>query len=536
MAPGAGAAGAKRAPNLILRGIREQDRRETRAEFAEAMARVARDMGESAFPDGKYVARLETGDVVWPRPLYRRILEQLCGRPVSELGFERPPLPLGGDDHFPGNAVLREAVYTSGLEIPDLARRIGVDRKTVDRWISTGRVPHPKQRWMACEILGYDENELWPQLAEVNSPGESGEDNDVINGAVISRALSDLPEFGIEESSASALVSTSTSEAVKLITSAGQGSIDPLVIEQYFDDIRRLSVVYISSTAGVDRQVLREATALRGSLQQLLDAYRNSAQSSDIHLMIGMLSGICSYACLDLGFPDEAMTQARASFIMGDLAGHDGLRAWAMGTRSLIARFQGQYSDALKYARQGMPYATTGTSLVRLRCGEGQTLAHMGDTENAIHALNLAKEARERASSPDITGGLFTFTEAKQIYYSGSSMQWLPGEKNAKTAEQESAQAIRMFQQDSPETRALGDELLAHCYLGNSRITLGEIDGSLEALRPVLNLPPHERNAWHRKRMRQIAKRLESGKLSDSRLAISARDEIASFIETREQG
>jgi tetratricopeptide (TPR) repeat protein len=250
--------------------------------------------------------------------------------------------------------------------------------------------------------------------------------------------------------------------------------------------------------------------------------------------MIGLLSAICSQACLDLGYPEEAMTQARASFMMGELVGHDGLRAWVLGTRSLIARFEGRYDEALSYARRGLQYATGGTSLVRLRCGEGQTLAHMGDATNAIDALNLAKDAREHVNSTDVTDGLFSFSEAKQTYYSGSSLQWLSGGKNAKAAEAESVRAIQMFQEATPGNRS-GDELLAHVYLGNSRLTLGEIEGSMEALRPVLDLPVPERNAWQRKRMNQIASRLQKAGFSNSRLAVSARDEISSFIEVPKQ-
>jgi tetratricopeptide (TPR) repeat protein len=329
----------------------------------------------------------------------------------------------------------------------------------------------------------------------------------------------------------SALVRESTSEATHFISSAGQEVLDPLIIEQFFDEIRRLSVLYNSSTAGVDRQILEKATMLRSALQKLATVYRRPSQTSDIYLMTGLLSGICAYACLDLGYPEEAIAQSRASFMMGDMVGHDGLRAWALGTSSLIARFEGDYSDALEYARRGIQYATTGTSLVRLRCGEGQTLAHMGDSANAIHYLNLAKEAREHVASPDVMDGLFAFSESKQIYYSGSSLQWLPGASNAKAAEAESERAIQMFQETGTGTNPSGDELLAHIYLGNSRLTLGEIEGSMEALRPVLDLPLPERNAWQRKRMKQVAVRLERGNFSDSRLAADARDEISAFIE-----
>lgn len=329
------------------------------------------------------------------------------------------------------------------------------------------------------------------------------------------------------------LVQASASQAAQLTVSAGRGLLDPLAVEQLYDEIRRLSVIYASSSAGVDRQVLEEASALRNTLQNLASAYRNAAQSADLYLMIGLLSGICSYACLDLGFPDQAHVQARSAQLMGDLAGHDGLRAWALGTRSLIARFQGRYREALDFARQGLPYATCGTALVRLRCGEGQSLASLGDADGTVRSLSLAKDARDQVRTADVADGLFTFTEAKQTYYSGSSLQWLPGVKNARAAEAESARAIQMFRAD-PESHALGDELLAHVYLGNARLTMGEVDGSLEALRPVLDLPAAERNSWQRKRMVQIASRLSAGDLSDSALAIAAREEISSFIAPTE--
>jgi tetratricopeptide (TPR) repeat protein len=76
-------------PNLVLRRIREIDRGETRAEFAEALARKAEELGESLYPTERYVARLEDGDVKYPYPAYRRVLTGLCGRSMAGLGFTR---------------------------------------------------------------------------------------------------------------------------------------------------------------------------------------------------------------------------------------------------------------------------------------------------------------------------------------------------------------------------------------------------------------------------------------------------------------
>ena len=558
---------AQRKPNAVLRGIRETERRESQAEFAEAMAQVAREMGVEAYPDWKYVQRLESGRITWPHRTYRNILEQLCERPSLELGFAPSALSAGDSGEMPTgvNVELREAVWQSGMELAEFARKVGVHLKTAERWITRGVIPQPFRRWRISLTLGIDESELWPDATphqeimihtsdvdqsnsiatadqpqdlfgrELPDPVRASLETDILDAIkrrAFSMGIGAATGFkAIGEAPVSMLVRESTSEAVNITTSAGQELISPLVIEQFFEDVSHLSVLYNASTAGVDRQILERATLLRGAIQKLSAVYRKPSQSSDLYLMTGLLSGICSYACLDLGYPDEAMAQARATFMMGDMIGHDGLRAWAAGTRSLIARFQGRYADALEYARQGIQYATTGTALVRLRCGEGQTLAHMGDSASAIHYLNLAKEARENIASSDVLDGLFSFSEAKQTYYSGSSLQWLPGDRNAKAAEAESARAIHMFQEASPDDPS-GDELLAHIYLGNSRLTLGEIEGSMDALRPVLDLPSAERNAWQRKRMQQLALRLKSGSLSDSRLAITARDEISAFIET----
>ena len=158
---------APRTPNTVLRGIRESERRESQAEFAEAMARVAREMGVEAYPDWKYVQRLESGHITWPHRTYRNILEQLCGRPARELGFA-PSARSAGDSAVESSRVnveLREAVWQSGMEIAEFSRKIGVHPKTAERWITRGVIPQPFRRWKFALILGIDESELWPGAA-----------------------------------------------------------------------------------------------------------------------------------------------------------------------------------------------------------------------------------------------------------------------------------------------------------------------------------------------------------------------------------
>src|SRR4051794_8670583 len=44
------------------------------------------------------------------------------------------------------NERLRRAVLDAGMTVDDLAAEIGIDPKTLERWITRGRVPHPANR------------------------------------------------------------------------------------------------------------------------------------------------------------------------------------------------------------------------------------------------------------------------------------------------------------------------------------------------------------------------------------------------------
>jgi Domain of unknown function (DUF5919) len=60
------------------------------------------------------------------------------------------------------NERLRTAMQRTNTTIDDLALCCGVDPKSVERWLSLGRVPHRANRWDAARRLGYDDDYLWP--------------------------------------------------------------------------------------------------------------------------------------------------------------------------------------------------------------------------------------------------------------------------------------------------------------------------------------------------------------------------------------
>lgn len=61
------------------------------------------------------------------------------------------------------NERLRSRMVAAQLTILDVAAQVGVDPKTVERWISTGRIPHRPHRWATASLLNTDETYLWPE-------------------------------------------------------------------------------------------------------------------------------------------------------------------------------------------------------------------------------------------------------------------------------------------------------------------------------------------------------------------------------------
>ena len=59
---------------------------------------------------------------------------------------------------------LRRALAESRLREVDIAEALGVDPKTVQRWLA-GRLPQPRHRWGLADLVQQHEYDLWPQLA-----------------------------------------------------------------------------------------------------------------------------------------------------------------------------------------------------------------------------------------------------------------------------------------------------------------------------------------------------------------------------------
>jgi hypothetical protein len=83
------------------------------------------------------------------------------------------------------NERLRRAIRDADLDIDDVARATGASHRTVERWITKGRIPQRRYRIPASKLLNVDESDLWPGVAP---PTAGTSTNEIV--AVYSRRAS----------------------------------------------------------------------------------------------------------------------------------------------------------------------------------------------------------------------------------------------------------------------------------------------------------------------------------------------------------
>ncbi|MFF3359604.1 helix-turn-helix domain-containing protein [Streptomyces sp. NPDC002917] len=315
-------------------------------------------------------------------------------------------------------------------------------------------------------------------------------------------------------------------KAAALAMSHDLSALSELDIAALQEGVDATAVDYLASPPApmMDRALVLRADAL----ERIRSRHHRPADRSDLYVAAGRLSGVLAYALLDMGHPGEALAHADAAGRCAEHAGDSGLAAWVAGTKSLIARFQGNYNKALEYVRGGYQWAGSGhgTGETRLRCGEAQCLANLGDSRAANDALDGAQEARERIRQEDSLGGLFGFSPAKQSYYAASSLIWLQGGRDAERAAREATAAIALWQAGPVAERSLDDERLSQIYLATARVQLDDVEGAAEAIQPVLTLPVQEQISWIVKRADRLAQMLSEPRYAGNRTAAETVDLI----------
>ncbi|MGW6055147.1 helix-turn-helix domain-containing protein [Streptomyces sp. NPDC055189] len=70
------------------------------------------------------------------------------------------------EEQAPANERLRGAMVAANVTVEGLANRLGVDPKSVERWVISTRIPHARNAHAVAKVLRVDPYYLWPMLEE----------------------------------------------------------------------------------------------------------------------------------------------------------------------------------------------------------------------------------------------------------------------------------------------------------------------------------------------------------------------------------
>jgi hypothetical protein len=265
----------------------------------------------------------------------------------------------------------------------------------------------------------------------------------------------------------------------------------PELVRLLHEDLQRIAVAYPQIPLG---ELLDDLVDTQDTLFTLLERRQTPERGRQLYFLASVASGLLAKASHDLAEPRAAMEQARTAFLCADRVPHDGLRAWLRGLQSLVAYWQARYTDALRYAEQGLEYARLagGTAGVWLPLSAARSLAALGDRDQAVAMIRQAEAAWSHVRPDDVDqlGGICTFTEARATYYAADALAWLPKDEAATAY---AADAVRAYDDPTQPSWSFGDQAGAHTDLALVRIGQRDLHGAAEALRPVLDLGPQQR-------------------------------------------
>ncbi|MES5823490.1 hypothetical protein [Streptomyces sp. RG80] len=339
-------------PNLAFRELRGQ---RSPAEFAAAVRRAAREIGERVSCDARYVGRVEAGEIRCPNYAYERVfLHMFPGRTLTDLGFAP-----------------RSSVRGRGARATEVAPPAPGARPVH----ATG------ETWGAYEP--YDTQDPYETY--------DNEESDVLRRAFMTGggatvAAASLSPIGL------AFDATAAQRPVRRV---GAGEADALE-----EAVRRIRV--LDDRHGADGLYRRAAAPLRAAYA-LLDAGATRQTTADrLHSGAGELAISVGWLAHDSGRYDDARSHYAEALATARMTGDPALESHAFCNTAFLARDAGRPREALRAAQAAQRVGRVlGSdrlmSLLALR--EAGGWAGLADRTGCEQALARAQALYERGPS-----------------------------------------------------------------------------------------------------------------------------------------
>ncbi|MEV6590963.1 hypothetical protein [Streptomyces acidicola] len=432
----------------------------------------------------------------------------------------------------------RYALEARGIRTPEdvlplyreTARRLGLRNaepaaKTVEGWFYEGRKPQRVFRQVVVEMLGHSIEDLWTEVPEGTTP-----DFVPLKGASPTAPHADSGVDLIEMKRTGAMA---VRRAKEFLLGKDREAVGADTLDLLDDEVVRLVAAYPREPLSVIWDDLLET---QDQVFRLLEGGRvRPSQLRDLNVKGAVLSFLVAKGFNDMEVPHQAMTMTRVAASCARDAEHPGLIALTDGLKSLIAYWADKPEDAYHYATQGAETAVNlrGTVGLWLLGLQARAAAVLGDEETVRAANRQATDRREHVVHDDLDhlGGLFTYAPEKQLYYEVES-ETLLGHGGAQLAAQ-AEQAVQGYSDPTSENWAFGDLAGSQCDLALVRLFNGDVDGTAEAIRPVLDLPATHRNNGIVVSALRVRHALMSNPAHTAVVARDLRAEIEAFPSSR---
>ncbi|AEN10187.1 MULTISPECIES: hypothetical protein [unclassified Streptomyces] len=338
-------------PNLVFRRLRGQ---RSAAEFAAAIRRAAREIGEQVACDARYIGRVESGEIRCPNYAYERVfLHMFPGASLVDLGFSA-----------------RESVRGRG------ARAV--------------TPPAPS-------LLS-----LPPTL-----DSDTDEECDVLRRVFMTSGTATVAAASLGLGGPSAAAGPITVPAQRRVGEAEVSAVEKAVREiRLLDDQHGADGLYQQAA-----QPLRAAFALldAGSAARRATSDRLYAGAGELAISVGWLAH-------DSGRHDDARSHYAEALATARLAGDAALEAHAFCNASFLARDMGRAREAVRAAEAGQRVALPLGSprlLALLALREAGGRAWLGDRSGCEQAIGRARTAFERGPGGTDPEWMTFFREAE---------------------------------------------------------------------------------------------------------------------------
>ncbi|MEW2069387.1 tetratricopeptide repeat protein [Streptomyces sp. NPDC007346] len=327
-------------PNLVFRRLRGQ---RSAGEFAAAVRRAAREIGEQVACDARYIGRVESGEIRCPNYAYERVfLHMFPGTSLADLGFSA-----------------RESVRGRGARAaPEPSAPEPADRPR-----DTGHTDH------------------------------TDEESDVLRRVFMMGGTATVAAASLGLGAAPA--------SAARVSLPAQRRVGESEVEAVEKAVRRIRV--LDDRHGADGLYRQAAQPLRAAYE-LLDAgtTRRRATADRLHAGAGELAISVGWLAHDSGRFDDARSHYAEALATARLAGDAGLEAHAFCNTSFLARDAGRPREAVRAAEAGQRAARTLGSprlLALLALREAGGRAGLGDRTGCDRAIGRARAAFERGPS-----------------------------------------------------------------------------------------------------------------------------------------